>query len=197
MRTGAVPFQFDLKDLLAKAKRKFSGQVGEVTINLPFVSFSVNPKDQEKQVAREIVIRLRDKRVLSAWECCDDCIESSLNSLQEIRQTLVNKQVELSDDQDGPLYILIEAMLIGIRQFITYEEVLRRSSDAPSHPRFDKYRLPEHRQGYFDSLELLRGHLSRCLGQVSAIAQMSIPAEGLITNYQGPWKENEYINAIE
>ena len=110
-------------------------------------------------------------------------------SLREIRQILVEKQVEMSDAQDGPLYFLIEAMLMGIRQFMTYEELLRRNSDAPPHPRFDKYRLPEHRQGYFDGLELLRGHLSRCLGQISAVAGMNTPKEGLIANYQGPWDE--------
>ena len=194
MRTGAIPFQFDLTNLLSKARRQFAGRVGDVSFNLPFVSFSVSPKDKEKQVAREIVIRLRDRRVLSAWECCDDCIDDALSSLREIRQTLVEKQVELSDAQDGPLYLLIEAMLMGIRQFLTYEELLRRNPDAPKHPRFDGYRLPEHRQGYFDGLELLRGHLSRCLGQVAAISGMDAPKDGLIANYQGQWDENAYID---
>lgn len=193
MKTGAIPFQFDLTDLLAKARRQFAGRVGDVSFNLPFVSFSVSPKDREKQVAREIVIRLRDRRVLSAWECCDDCIDNALASLHEIRQTLVEKQVELSDAQDGPLYLLIDAMLVGIRQFMTYEELLRRRPDAPPHPRFEKYRLPEQRQGYFDGLEMLRGHLSRCLGQIAAIAGMETPNEGLIANYLGPWEERAYL----
>lgn len=194
MRTGAIPFQIDLNELLAKARRQFWGRVGDVSLNLPFISFSVSPKDREKRVAREIIIRLRDRRVLSAWECCDDCIDNALVSLREIRQTLVEKQVELSDAQDGPLYLLIDAMLIGIRQFMTYEELLRRSPKAHSHPRFDNCRLPEHRQGYFDGLELLRGHLSRCLGQIAAIAGMETPKEGLIANYQGPWQEHAYLD---
>jgi len=193
MKTGAIPFQFDLTDLLATARRQFAGRVGNVSFNLPFVSFSVSPKDREKQVAREIIIRLRDRRVLSAWECCDNCIDNALMSLREIRQTLVEKQVQLSDAQEGPLYLLIDAMLVGIRQFMTCEELLRRSPDARPHPRFDKCRLPEHRQGYFDGLELLRGHLSRCLGQVAAIAGMALPTEGMIANYQGPWDEQAYL----
>lgn len=80
---------------------------------------------------------------------------------------------------------------------MTFEEVLHRSPDAPSHPRFDKYRLPEHRQGYFDGLELLRGHLSRCLGQIAAIAGMEVPTGGLIANYQGPWEEKAYLPTPE
>ena len=196
MRTGAIPFKFDISDLLKRARGQ-AHRVGDVTINLPFVSFSVSPRDREEQIAREIVIRLRDRRVLSAWECCDGCIDNALASLREIRQILLDKQVELSDAQDGPLYLLLDAMLVGIRQFMTFEELLRRSPDAPPHPRFAKYCLPEHRQGYFDGLELLRGHLSRCLGQVAAIAGMDAPSEGLIANYQGPWDERAYLPSTE
>lgn len=196
MRTGAIPFKFDLSDLLKRARSQ-AHRVGDITISLPFVSLSVSPKDRETQIAREIVIRLRDRRVLSAWECCDDCIDKALASMREIRQILVNKQVELSDAQDGPLYLLLDVMLVSIRQFMTYEELLRRSPDATPNPRFDKYRLPEHRDCYLSSLELLRGHLSRCLGQVAIIAGMDAPADGLIAHYQGPWDERAYLPATE
>lgn len=101
MRTGAIPFQFDLTDLLAKARRQFGGRIGDVTLNLPFVSVAVSPKDRERQIAREIVIRLRDRRVLSAWECCDDCIDNALASLREVRQTLVENQVEFRTRKMG------------------------------------------------------------------------------------------------
>lgn len=193
MRSGAIPFKFDLTDLLARARRQVSGRLGDVTLNLPFVSIAVSPKDQERQVAREIVIRLRDRRVLSAWECCDNCIDNSLASLGEIRQTLVDKQVELAGLQDGPLFLLVDAMAAGIRQFMTYEELLRREEGAPPHPRFGEFhRPPDTRQAYFDALEVLRGHLSRCLGQVAAIAGMPAPTEGLIAHYQGPWQLEAY-----
>lgn len=135
--------------------------------------------------------------MLSASECCDDCIDHALASLREIRQILVEKQVELSDAQDGPLFLLIDAMLIGTRQFMTYEEMLRRSPDARPDPHFDKHLVPEHRQGYFDGLELLRGHLSRCLMQIAAIAGMETPTEGLIANYQGAWEEQAYLPASD
>lgn len=64
-------------------------------------------------------IRLKDRRVLCALECCDDCIANAHKSLQEIRAAVVDKQVELSDMHDGPLYLLIDAMTLGIRQFLT------------------------------------------------------------------------------
>jgi hypothetical protein len=197
MRSGAIPFKFDLVELLARARRQVSGRIGDVTLNLPFVSIAVSPKARERTIAREVVVRLRDRRVLSAWECCDDCIDRALASLQDVRQTLVDKQVELSDAQDGALYLLIDAMLIGIRQFLTYEELLGRSDDARPHPRFrDFHRPPDTRQAYFDGLEVLRGHLSRCLGQIATIAGMEPPKDGLIANYQGPWQLEAYVPPV-
>lgn len=194
MRSGAIPFRFDITDLLARARRQATNRLGDVTLNLPFISIAVSPKDRERQVAREIVIRLKDRRVLSAWECCDDCIDRALASLLEIRAMLVDKQVELSDVQDGPLYLIIDAMVLGIRQFMTYEELMKRSDAAPSHPRFvDFHRPSDVQQAYFDALELLRGHLSRCLGQAAAIAGIEAPKEGLIANYQGPWQVEAYV----
>lgn len=195
MRTGAIPFKFDMSDLLARARRQVNSRLGNVTLNLPFVSFAVSPKDRERQIAREIVIRLKDRRVLSAWECCDDCIDRALASLQDIRQLLVAKEVELSDAADGPLYLLVDAMATGIRQFMTYEELLKRSDDAPPHPRFRDFDRPaDIRQAYFDALEVLRGHLSRCLGQIAVLAGMEAPKDGLIANYQGPWQVEAYVS---
>ncbi len=193
MRTGNIPFRFDMSDLLAGARRRYTKHVGNVTIKLPFVSIAVDPTDIEQQLARELVIRLADRRVLSAWECCDNCIDNALTSLREIRSILVDKQVELSNLRDGSLYLLVEAMALGIRQFLTYEELLNRSDDAPQHPRFGEfYRPPDTRQAYFDALEVLRGHLSRCLGQVAAIGAMDLPQEGLVKEYQGKWQIEAY-----
>lgn len=194
MTKKAIPFKFDMTDLIARARRHTSNRLGDVTVSLPFISFGVKPKDHEKQVAREIVIRLKDRRVLSAFECCDDCINRAMASIREIRTFLLDKEVELSDVQDGPLFLLTDAMLSGIRQFMTYEELLNRSPDAPPHPAFRNFhRPPDVRKGYFDGLELLRGHVSRCLGQVAIIAGMDAPQEGLVANYQGPWQVEAYI----
>lgn len=80
-----------------------------------------------------------------------------------------------------------------LRQFMTFEELLRRNEDEPPHPRFGEFhRPPDTRQPYFDALEVLRGHLSRCPGQIAAIAGMPVPGEGLIANYQGSWQLDAY-----
>jgi hypothetical protein len=193
VRGGSIPFRFDITDVITRLGRAVGSRVGDVTLNLPFLSVAISPKDSERQTAREIVIRLKDRRVLSAWECCDNCIDQALKSLHEIRRTLVDKQVQLSDLQDGPLYLLIDAMSLGIRQFLTYEQLLRIADELPTNSVLrDFQRPPDVRQAYFDALELLRGHLSRCLGQVAAIAGMDAPADGIIANYRGPWQMEAY-----
>ena len=99
-----MPLKFNMGELLGRAGRKWKDHVGSVTLSLPFLSFAVNPKNRERQIAREIVIRLKDRRVLSARECCDNCIDRALESLQEIRRTLLDNQVDLSDVREGRLY---------------------------------------------------------------------------------------------
>lgn len=191
MRNATPPFKFDLRDVLGRARRLTTASLGDITLNLPFVSVAVNPKDKEKQVARELVIRLKDRRVLTVWECCDGCIDQALASLQEIRRLLVDKQVELADMRDGPLYVLTDAMVVGIRQFLTFEQRLQGAgvrADAPS----EFERPQDTRQAYFDGLEILRGHLSRCLGQIAKIAGMDAPNEGIIVHYQGAWQLEAY-----
>lgn len=68
MITGNIPFQFDMSELIQRGGTFLNNRVGDVTVSLPFVSFGVSPKDKERQIARELVIRLRDRRVLSAWD---------------------------------------------------------------------------------------------------------------------------------
>jgi hypothetical protein len=89
-----MKFHFD--ELFQKAQRLAKKHGGTVTLRLPFISLAVNPDDVEKKVARELMVRLLDRRVLSSKECCDNCIDNSLASIQEIRKVLVDKQVELS-----------------------------------------------------------------------------------------------------
>jgi hypothetical protein len=193
MRTSAVPFQFEISEVLTKARSIAAKHVANVTLNLPFISIPVNPKDREKQIAREVVIRLRNRRVLSARECCDDCIDRALKSLQEIRVFLVEKEVELSDFHDGPLFLLVDMMAIGIRQFLTFEQRLRRVPEGlRCAVEYRDQRLREAHQRYFDGLEVLRDHLSHCLGQVAVMADITVAANGVIENYRGDWNLEHY-----
>ena len=59
--------------------------------------------------------------MLNAFECCDNCIDQALESLQKIRSMLVDKQVELANYTDSTLYLMIDAMSDAIRQFLTLE----------------------------------------------------------------------------
>lgn len=195
MRDLKPPFKFDLGEQLKNAHRKLNSRVGSVSINLPFLSFSLNPDDLEKRVAREIVVRMADRRVLNAFECCDNCIDQALTSLQEIRQILIDKQVELSGEPDSPLYFLIELQVEAIRQFLTFEQRLNESSptekvllDVPT----DFRRAANVREQYFAALEMLRAHLHRCLVQVLKIADTSIPKISDHMRYDDAWQLEAY-----
>jgi hypothetical protein len=184
------PFQFDLSTLLQKARRTFQKRVDGVSISLPFVGFSVRPEDRERRVAREVVIRLADRRVLNAFECCDGCIDQALASLQEIRALLVDQQVELADLTDGPLYLLLDVMREGIRQFLTFEQQLAPRDPSRRPP--DPHRRRGDQALYFAGLEALRAHLHRCLIQVAVIAGVEIPGIAAHMRYDPAWALEAY-----
>jgi hypothetical protein len=191
MKDLQPPFRFNVSELLGKARGLVKKRVDGVTINLPFISFSVQPNDLEQKVAKEVVIRLANKRVLNAFECCDSCIEQALASLQDIRSLLVDKQVELSGQANGGLYLILELMLEGIRQFFTFEESLRISNTQfPGELRTRLHR--QELQPYFAALEMLRGHLYRCLGQVASVADIEIPKISAHMRYDAVWQLRAY-----
>jgi len=195
MRKFKPPFKFDFKAQLKDARRKLNTRVGSVSINLPFLSFSLNPDDLEKRVAREIVIRLSDRRVLNAFECCDNCIDRALSSLQEIRRILVDKQVELSSVPESPLYLLVELQVEAIRQYLTFEQRINEAASTEGMPgdiSVNIRRPHQVKEKYFAALEMLRAHLHRCLFQVSKIADTAIPKIADHMRYDEAWQIEAY-----
>ncbi len=189
-----MPLEFDISKTIKDARKFINKHVDGVEIQIPFLSFSVKPTDIEKKVARELLIRLPDKRILSANECCDDCIDNALSSLQEIRAILVNKQVDLADYHDGGLYLLVELMAEVIRQFLTYEESLKRNKFTQSN---DRHRTPEVCEAYFDALNRLRFHLHSCLTQIAKIAEMETPKIQSYLKSDDAWMLKIYLKPEE
>jgi hypothetical protein len=149
--------KFNLSTFSERANQiKKKIRVDNVTINLPFLSFTLSKNGKEKKIAREIIIRLRDKRVLKSKECCGSCIESALQSLVNIRELLVDKQVEV-DDIDSPLFFLIDVGLYGIKTFLTFTE---------------NYKPRENILEYYDALDKLRQHLFAVFTGINAIAEL-------------------------
>lgn len=189
-----MPFQFDISKTVKNARKFINKHVDGVEIQIPFLSFSIKPTDIEKKVARELLIRLPDKRVLSSKECCDNCIDNALSSLQEVRKVLVDKQVELAEYHDGGLYLLIELMAEVIRQFLTYEESLKTNArNGPSAIKGDFRRDPETREAYFEVLNQLRFHIHSCLTQVSKIAEMETPKVQSYLKSEDAWLLSNYL----
>lgn len=189
-----MSFQFDISKTIRNARKYVNKHVDGVSIQIPFMSFSVRPTDIERKIARELLIRLPDKRVLNGKECCDDCIDNALLSLQEVRKILVEKQVELAEYHDGGLYLLIELMAEVIRQFLTYEESLKgRESHGRQRKNSDFHRAPEIREAYFEVLNQLRFHIHSCLTQISKIAEMETPKVESYLRADDAWMLSLYL----
>jgi hypothetical protein len=180
------PFRFDISGILNRL-RKLPVSMDGVKISLPFLEVTVKSDDVERKVAREIVIRLADRRVLNASECCDDCIDKALSSLQEIRQIVVDKQVELSSKSDGVLYLLLDSIADAIRQFLTFEQRLTRRHVSEGR----RYEF-KNRELYFAGLEMTRAHIHRTLLQVSKIADTEIPGIVEHMRYDEKWSLDAY-----
>ncbi len=98
---------------------------------------------------QEIVIRPAARRVLNAFGCCDNGIDAALASLGEIRRLLVDRQDVLAAKPDRWLYLVIEFMLEGFRQFLTFDQRLRERTQAPQlclPPSSAFRRQPDHRE---------------------------------------------------
>lgn len=185
MRDLRPPFKFDIAGLLTRFRSLPVDAGATVTIGLPGLKITAKVDDVERRVARELVVRLADRRVLNASECCDNCIERALESLQEIRRLLVDKQVELANRTSSPLYLLLELMAEGIRQFLTFEEAISRDNETPF--------WLDSREIYFAGLEALRAHIYRTTIQIAAVADMTIPKIADAMRYDAGWDLDSYV----
>jgi hypothetical protein len=161
---------------MMKLARRVRPELTGISVNLPGVSLNLSFSDNDARVAREIVIRLRDRRVLSSWQCCPTCTAQAMLSLQEIRRLLVDKQVELADDSN--LFPLVEMMLVGIRDFLTLAEQMELYHD--------------HRP-VSEAMEVLRRHLHRCLLQV-ARAGGAEPHVFHNVPFDPSWDSTDYVS---
>jgi hypothetical protein len=195
MRDLRPPFKFDFRELVKAWRRKLNTRIDGVSISIPFLSFKVKANDLEKRVAKEFMIRMANRRVLSAAECCDNCIDQALASLQEIRKLLEEKQIDLAEAMDSPLYLLLEYQLEAIRQFLTFEQHLKEASQRRQifvSESSDLHRTREDQESYFAALEMLRGHLHRCLIQVGRIGEVSLPKFADSMRYDESWQLEAY-----
>jgi hypothetical protein len=131
-------------------------KVDSVSVRLPGISISLSPTKQEKLIAKEIILFIRHKRVIDYKECCDTCIKNSLQSLLEIKNFLVMKQMEISD-LESPLFLLTDFALFGVNKFLTYTE---------------SFDTDFNRKEYFEALNILRGHLIRTFDQIAVVAKL-------------------------
>jgi len=163
-------FKIDIANLIAKGRRNLNKHVEGVEITAPGITFVLSPHDPEVTSAKKAVIFLSDRRVLNSKECCDNCIDRSLESLSKIREYVVCQQQELAHLSDGGLYLMFEFVVDAIRQFLTYSEYLERDYEPRGGPISDFRRHPDARKAYFEALKQLREHIAATMHQIRIIA---------------------------
>ena len=190
-------FKIDIAELAEKSRRHLNKRVVGVEINTPpGLTFIVDPHDPEVTAARRVLIFMKDRRALNSQECCDNCIDRSLASLEKIREHIVAQQQELANLADGVLYLMLEFLVDSIRQFSTFSERLEREYERSDTGISDFQRHPDAREAYFAALNRLRRHLTDTLYQIRVIAgeePQSVP-ENL--KFKG-WTEDAYLESSE
>ncbi len=159
-------YKLDFKIPKYKAKiiesHKFNKIVDSVSLSFPFgVSLNYKPKTSDIEIARDIVIKLIDRRVLNSKECCGNCINDSINSIKEIKSDLIGIKSKLLNNLDEPLYYLIDYIIAGINVFFDFME--RYSND-----------IEANKEIYFSALETIRNHTTDCLHEISKIGNIKI-----------------------
>ncbi|MBI1944529.1 MAG: hypothetical protein HYS27_02465 [Deltaproteobacteria bacterium] len=165
----------DVRDLVSRARRWVSARVGGATITTGFISFPLVANDPERTAARQLVIRLRDKRVFTASDCCDGCVKNSIAALQEVRKILVEAQVQLANSHGGQLFWCTDYMRETIRAFLTWEERVRAADRPDARAPDEHYRDQVQTRRYIEQLDVLRAHVRVAMTGIAKIAEMELP----------------------
>jgi len=163
----------DVRGLTSRARRWTNKRVTKVEVNLGFIKFGLEVNDPERTAARELVFRLRDRRVLTAEECCGDCVRNSMVSLQEVRSSIVDAQEKLANLHDGQLFWLLDYILVTIRAFLTWEERSRvgqpHGGDVEAH-----YKDFDNARRFRSQLDLVRAHARVALNAIGTVAEVDL-----------------------
>ncbi len=152
--------------------------MGGATISTSGISFQIRATDPERDAARKLLIRLRDRRVFTAFDCCDGCVRNTLASLIEVRKILVDTQVELHNLHDADLFWVVDYLRLTIRDFLSWEERLRAAAINPGNSRATSEELyvdPVYQAVYIAALDVVRAHARAALAAMAELADMTLP----------------------
>ena len=180
-REGKYKFIFKIPEYKVKIYKTGSSAklVDSVSISFPFgICLNIKPSSSDKNIARETVIKLVDRRILNSKECCGSCIKDSVCSLKEIKSDTIKIKEKLIDNINSPLFYLIDYIVLGINSFLNFME---RYSDN----------IEENKEIYFIALEIIRTHIANCLIEISKIGNYKINNEIYAFKNQNKVWEND------
>ena len=138
--------------------------VSGINLSFPFsAGITISIKPQERDVAKETIVVLVNRRILNAAECCASCSQQSITSLKEMKSDLIQIEKKLTGSINGPLFYFIDSIVNGINQFLKYIE---------DYNFIETFNL--NRDTYFQSFNIIRNHIVQCLYQIAKIADFEI-----------------------
>ena len=137
-------------------------KIDSIGLSFPFgLNITYKPIDSIKEIAKVIIIKLIDRRILNSKECCGSCIEQSVLSLKEIKAVLINEKTKLIKQINTLLYYYVDYIIIAINTFFDFTERYYEKKE-------------EYRGLYFDALEKIRNHVAKCMKEILKIAEYEI-----------------------
>ena len=151
-----------------------------ISLSFPFgVNIQIKPVESEIKIAREVIIKLIDRRILNAAECCAECIQRAIDSLKEIKADLIDIKCKLTDNINRPIYYFIDYIVLSINSFLDFIE------------RY-KIDMEMNRPTYFDALEKLRRHIAKCMVEISKIGECKIDTTHYAFKNNAEWIYDNY-----
>jgi len=136
-----------------------------IGLTFPFgISTTLKPQQRDSEIAKEVIVKLIDRRILNSKECCASCIKQSVDSLKKIKSDLIGIKVRLSNRINEPLFYYVDYIVISINAFNDFIE--RYEND-----------IEQNKVYYFDALEKIRNHIANCMYEISKIGHYVISKE--------------------
>lgn len=145
-----------------------------VSINLPFISFTVRVDETERDVARELLICLDDRRLLKRSHSCEKPTPLAIESVGKIRDLVVQMKAKLRNHTSGALYQMLEMMHLATVEFVNFIEKNELESVPASPKTVSDFRKVS---AWGRARESYINHMVSLVRQVAQIARFDLDFE--------------------
>jgi hypothetical protein len=187
-------FVIDVSELVGRAVEIENISNGQISISLPYVDIKVAVSDEEQVMANNLMTLITESILLRRLEFTDNNLLYAIASINEIDKLISGLKLDLLPNRLSILSIIFDLINIGIRLFHNLENPYKDEMIRKNYGLAPFEISSETRERYSSLIRILRGHINRCIIQISAIASYDLPIDNLLTKYSKPWPLVHYVN---